>query len=100
MLGRMKIDAIDVLGGQRAVLSAAPSARPALYRERVVEPLRPFWEPMMARMPLDPDDPLKLFGVYGPEQDAAAGLVGLAMLEGAGSAAACLRALEAAERAL
>jgi uncharacterized protein YjaZ len=97
---RMRIEAIDVLGGQRAVLDAAPSERRGLFRERVVEPLRPFWEPMMARMPLDPDDPLAFMGVYGPEHDAAAGLAGLAMLEQAGSAAACVDALAAAERAL
>jgi uncharacterized protein YjaZ len=82
------------------VRSAEEPARAAIYRERLVEPLRPFWEPMMARMPLDPADPLKFLGIYGPSHDAAAGLAGLEMLERAGSAAACVAAIEAAERAL
>lgn len=96
----MRVESIDVLGGQRAVLEAPPAERAAIYRARVVEPLRPFWEPMMARMPVDPDDPVKWMGIYGPSHDAAAGLAGLTMLEQAGSAAACVAAIEAAARAL
>jgi uncharacterized protein YjaZ len=96
----VEIRTIDVLPAQRAVLEAAPDERGRLFRERVVEPLRPYWEPMAGRMPgFDPDDP-RFMGIYGPADDPEAGRGGLALLERAGSYEACLAALRAAERAL
>lgn len=96
----MRIQTIDALAGQRAVLEEPSGERRKVFRERVVEPLRPFWEPMAGRVPgFDPNDP-RFLGIYGPEDDAAAGLAGLEMIERAGSVAACVEALHAAERAL
>jgi uncharacterized protein YjaZ len=93
----MEIRTIDALGGQRAVLEAPAEARRGLFRERVVEPLRPFWEPFVGRgMPgFDPDAP-RFMGIYGPEDDPVAGLAGLGTLDRAGSNGACLAALREA----
>ncbi len=101
----MRIEAIDVLPGQEAALRA-PADREEVYRERVDEPLRPFWEPMMRYMPGDAaggngaPSGTGLLGFYGPDGDVGEGLAGLAKLKDAGSFVACMGALEGAAEAL
>ena len=50
----MELHAIDALTGLRAALEAPEERRLALFREGVMEPLRPFWEPFMGWMPQAP----------------------------------------------
>ena len=47
----MRIEAINVLSGQEAALRAPVGPREKVYRERVDEPLRALWEPMIRYMP-------------------------------------------------
>ncbi|MBI2941526.1 MAG: hypothetical protein HYY04_13920 [Chloroflexi bacterium] len=68
----MKVYAIDALTGLRAALEAPEGRRLDLFRERVMEPLRPFWEPWMRFMPGAPPagqgdpamDAARAFGYY------------------------------------
>ena len=46
----MELHAIDALTGLRAALEAPEERRLDLFREGVMEPLRPFWEPFMGWM--------------------------------------------------
>lgn len=98
----MIINGIDMLRNQRLLLEAAPERRPDIYGELVVEPLRPFWESMLAKMPpgQDTSDPTGLMGVYPPDLDDKEGLEAIAWLERAGSWQECLKAIEQAERLL
>ncbi len=103
----MRIEAIDVLPGQEAALREPVGTREEVYRERVDEPLRPFWEPMMRYMPEsfkargDGATPgTTLLGFYGPEGDAGEGIGALSKFEEAGSFASCVGALEGAAEAL
>ncbi|WP_166398023.1 DUF2268 domain-containing protein [Rubrobacter marinus] len=102
----MRIEAIDVLSGQEAALRAPEGTREEVYRQRVDEPLRRFWEPMMRYMPGgaaggdDAPSGTALLGFYGPGGDAGEGLDALAKLRDAGSPGACVAALEEAARAL
>jgi len=98
----MIINGIDMLRNQRFVLEAAPERRSDIYRELVIEPLRPFWESMLAKMPLgqDTSDPTGLMGVYPPDLDGKEGLEAIAWLERAGSWHKCLEAIEQAVRLL
>ena len=88
----MRIEAIDVLSGQEAALRAPVGTREEIYRERVDEPLRPFWEPVMRFMPRSSKvqgngapSGTALLGFYGPGGDAEEGLGALAKFEEAGS---------------
>ncbi|MDP9487408.1 MAG: DUF2268 domain-containing protein [Actinomycetota bacterium] len=103
----MWIEAINVLLGQEAALRAPEETREAVYRERVDEPLRSFWEPAMRYMPKPSGDSeggapsgTVLLGFYGPDGDAGEGLEALAKFEEAGSFASCVGALEGAAEAL
>ena len=102
----MRIEVIDVLSGQEAVLGAPVGTREKVYRERVDEPLRPFWEPVMRYMPGGATrgdgapSGTALLGFYGPDGDADEGLGALAKFREAGSVAACVDALEGAEKVL
>ena len=103
----MRIEAMDVLSGQGAALRAPAGRREEVYRERVDEPLRPFWEPVMRFMP-GPSaaqgdgapSGTTLLGFYGPDGDAGEGLGALAKFEEAGSFASCVGALEGAAEGL
>jgi uncharacterized protein YjaZ len=104
----MELLGIDALSGLRAALEAPEGRRIALFRERVMEPLRPFWEPFMGWMPPqpggDPGDPMmnaaRTFSYYTPELDAARGLAALDRFAEAGSWEACLAALRRSWAAL
>jgi uncharacterized protein YjaZ len=100
------VETIDALAGLRQALAAPADRQAEIFRERVMEPLRAFWEPTLARMPPPPDggtgdralDAARAFGYYRPELGAAEGLRALDRLAGAG--AACRRAVEGACQAL
>ena len=102
----MRIRTIDVLAGQEAALRAPAGTREEVYRERVDEPLRPMWEPVMRFMPGSAaqgdgaPSGTALLGFYGPDGDAGEGLGALAKLEEAGSLASCVGAFEGAAEAL
>ncbi|PYI57108.1 DUF2268 domain-containing protein [Paenibacillus flagellatus] len=98
----MEILAIDTLRGQRGVFEAKPDERAALYRERVTEPLQPFWETMQRMMPpgRQPPDFVQAIGLYDPAGDAEEALRALDRLEKAGSWDACREAVDRAVRAL
>ena len=103
----MRVEAIDVLSGQEAALRAPAEERERVYRERVDEPLRPLWEPMMGFLtgpsPGESGEPpsgAALLGLYGPRGDAGEGLEALARFEATGSFPVCLSALERSEEAL
>lgn len=101
-----EIKTIEVLEGQREALRAPVDRRKALYREQVMEPLKPLWEHIMSFMPggaLESDaeeDPAlaaaRLIGLYGPDSDTERGLVALSELESRDSMAECVRAQESA----
>jgi uncharacterized protein YjaZ len=102
----MYVRTIDVLDGQRnALLAPAEEARD-LYRERVMEPLRPLWEHIVSFMPAGEsrgpgeEDPAlsaaRLIGLYGPDSGAEEGLGALSTLEERGSLTSCVQALETA----
>jgi len=95
----MKIHALTTLAGQRAALRHPPEQRAAAYAEQVMEPLRPLWEPVVARMgqtTFATEGPFAYLGLYPPSADAEEGLRRLNLLDEAGSQAACVRALELA----
>jgi uncharacterized protein YjaZ len=104
----MELEAIDVLTGLRAALAAPQERRLDLFREEVMEPLRPFWEPFLRWMPqaagADLGDPAlhaaRTFAYYTPELDAPRGLAALDRLDQAGAWPACLDALRRAWDAL
>ena len=103
----MHIEAIDVLSGQEAALRAPAGSREEVYRERVDEPLRPFWEPVLRFMPRPSGAPedgapsgTALLGFYGPDGDVGEGLEALAKFEEAESLASCVGALEGAAEEL
>lgn len=94
----MIIEAIDVLSGLRAALTAPEEQRLPRFRERVMEPLRPFWEPFLASMPqpawlgAEGDEALaaaRAFGYFTPEEDVEEGLDALDLLERAGAWEGC-----------
>jgi uncharacterized protein YjaZ len=97
----MELHAIGALTGLRAALEAPAERRLALFREGVMEPLRPFWEPFMGWMPqapgADQGDPAlnaaRTFGYYTPELDVPRGLAALDRLDRAGAWPGCLDAL-------
>lgn len=105
------VKAIDVLERQRNSLLAPEDWRIDLYREQVMEPLRPLWEHIMRFMPApesqasgDKDEPAlaaaRRIGLYGPDSDAEEGLAALSELEERESLADCVRAQETAAEAL
>ena len=102
----MRIKTIDVLSSQEATLRAPAGTREKVYHERVDEPLRPFWEPVMRYMPgadargNGAPSGTALLGFYGPGGDAGEGLGALAKFEEAGSFGSCVRYLERAARVL
>ncbi|MDF2650576.1 MAG: Protein of unknown function Zn-dependent protease-related protein [Paenibacillus sp.] len=98
----MVIETIDTLTNQLNVLKSAPELHD-LYRNKVVEPLRPVWEPALVRMPagLEQPNPVQMIGMFDPSTESVKkGLEALARLEHAGSWAACQEALIQAERLL
>ncbi|MDF2726426.1 MAG: Soluble epoxide hydrolase, partial [Paenibacillus sp.] len=98
----MVINGIDMLRNQRFLLEAAPERRMDFYKEMVAEPLRPFWESMLAKMPQGQDttDPARLMGVYTPDLDDKVGIEAISWLERTNSWHQCLEAIEQAERLL
>lgn len=100
----MELITIDALTGQRAMLAAPTGQRMDVFRERVMTPLAPFWEPFMAWMPPTEGDeevePMlraaRRFGYYSPEQDAEAGLQALDRFAAAGTWAESVAAVERA----
>lgn len=102
----IEIELIDVLSGQQAALEAAgdPATQRAIAQQRVIEPLRPFWEPMlsnpwvtssMTEKPA-PDDPAalaRMLSIYPLDGELGEGLRRLARFSGAGSLNACGEAL-------
>lgn len=104
----MELQAIDALTGLRAALAAPEERRLDLFRQGVMEPLRPFWEPFMGWMPPAPEadqrDPVlnaaRTFGYYTPELDLPQGLAALDRLDRAGAWQGCLEALRRAWDAL
>lgn len=103
----MDVRIVNILEGQRDALLEPADNRVDLYRERVAEPLRPLWEPMMSYMPArgglapgEDDDPAltaaRLIGLHHPDSDAEEGLSALSKLEERDSLSACVRALESA----
>ena len=92
----MEINALSTLAGQRAALQRSAEERAAAYAELVMEPLRPLWEPMAARVGQTgyaTEGPFAYMGLYPPGADAEEGLRRLDVLEREGSHAACVRAL-------
>ncbi len=92
---------IESLTGLRAALLAPEAERLDVFRARVMEPLKPFWEPFMAWGPPQPNatgdptlDAARKFAYYSPEHDVPAGLAALDRLEAAGTWAACVAAVE------
>lgn len=103
----MYVTMIDTLDAQRRMLRSAPDEAQTVYREQVLEPLRPFWELMLRYMPIgtpqtvnDDDDPKatagKLLALYSPESDSNDGLDALAKLEESASLSDCVQTVEAA----
>lgn len=100
--GHVRVEVIDVIRGQRAALEAAgdPDRQRAIAAERVIEPLRPFWEPLLdnpwAPAKADPDDPVALaamLSLYPLDGNAEDGLRLLARFEEAASLDACREAV-------
>jgi uncharacterized protein YjaZ len=89
----MQLVTIDALTGLRAALKAAKTKRIVVFEERVMDPLRPFWEPFLAMMPGAQDHAdehpalaaAKTFNFYTPDLDVAAGLQALDRLKEAGT---------------
>lgn len=100
----MEIAMIDVLHGLRTALQAPPEKRTDLYVERVMEPLRPFWESALAYVPPEAqarlEEVARSLWYYTPDLGVDAGLEAVSMLERAGTMAACREAVERAFAAL
>lgn len=104
----MKLQAIDALTGLRAALEAPADQRLDVFRARVMNPLRPFWEPFLSRVVGGPateqSDPAmqaaRAFGYFSPDFDADQGLAALDRLERARTWQACVDAVEKAWHAL
>lgn len=103
----MKIEAIDVLAGQRAAFEAPAAERNGVYRDRVDEPTRDLWEPMMGFMRSfpgsgdgGPPPGAAVIGFHGAGGDVEEALDALDRFETAGSFGECREALERAAEAL
>jgi uncharacterized protein YjaZ len=104
----MELVTIDALSGLREALNAPKTKRVKLFDEKVMEPLRPFWEPFLDRMPsgdehLHEDPALraaKTFNFFTPDLDVEAGLAALDKLEQAGTWAESVATIEKAWAAL
>jgi hypothetical protein len=77
--GKVRIEVVDVLAGQRAAFAAAPEDREEFARERVAEPLRP-WDDIgcgmgyrIVRSFLDPTGMSAVDATYLPWREIAAG---------------------------
>lgn len=82
----MQITEIDTLGAMREVLNSPEDQQLALFRERVMEPLRPIWENMLRYLPDGGgDDPAltaaRMMKFYLPEMGREQGLAALDTLE-------------------
>jgi uncharacterized protein YjaZ len=98
----MSIQPIDSLSTQRAALEANS---PAVFCERVMQPIERFWKPFMDRFPIDPNvEPAlaaaQAMGFYNPTDDREAGLRALDAFEEAGTWPVCVAAIEKAYAAL
>ena len=104
----MELIAIDALAAQRAALEAPEGARIERFRELVMRPLAPFWEPFLGWGPQAAADAevepalraARRFGFYSPEQEIEAGLAALDRFAEAGTWRECVAALEEAWAAL
>jgi uncharacterized protein YjaZ len=104
----MDLVTIDALVGMREVLEAPEAQRIDHFASRVMQPLRPFWEPFLGRMPGGDahagEDPAlraaKTFNFFTPDLDGAAGLAALDRLEQAGTWAESVATMEKAWAAL
>jgi uncharacterized protein YjaZ len=104
----MNLITIDALTGLRAALKAAKTKRIAVFEERVMDPLRPFWEPFLAMMPGAQNHAnehpalaaAKTFNFFTPDLDVAAGLQALDRLKEAGTWAESVATIERSWAAL
>ena len=104
----MELVTIDALSGLREALKAPKTKREKVFDEKVMEPLRPFWEPFLSRMPSSDghahEDPAlraaKTFNFFTPDLDVTAGLAALDKLEQAGTWAESVATIEKAWAAL
>ena len=104
----LNLQTSNALDGLRAALEAPEAQRLAVFRARVMAPLKPFWEPLLRYIPLPPDagagdtelDVARAFGYYSPEQDVQAGLAALDRLAQAEAWARCVDAVERSWAAL
>ena len=104
----MQIEGVDALSGLRAALEAPAGERAEVFRRAVMEPLRPFWEPLLAFTPPSGQQPqgdpalaaAHFAGYYSPDLGAERGLAALEAMERAGTWPNCLRAVEEAAAVL
>ncbi|GHF55289.1 uncharacterized protein YjaZ [Deinococcus metalli] len=92
----MTTSPVNTLDALRAVLTAPEPQQDALYRQRVLEPLRPVWEGLLRSAPPTGDPAMtaaRVMKLYRPEHGAARGLEAAAQVEAAGVVAACLAAV-------
>lgn len=102
----MHLEPIDALTGLRTALTAPEPEQLERFKQDVMEPLRPFWEPPLRWMPPTDDggDPVlaaaRRFGYYTPDLGAAQGLAALDLLDRANSWQGSIATLERAWDAL
>jgi uncharacterized protein YjaZ len=104
----MELVTIDALSGLREALKAPKTKRVKVFDEKVMEPLRPFWEPFLSRMPGGDEhaheDPAlraaKTFNFFTPDLDVESGLGALDKLDQAGTWAESVATIERAWAAL
>ncbi|PNY82853.1 DUF2268 domain-containing protein [Deinococcus koreensis] len=102
----MEIIEVNLLEALRGVLTSPAEAQPERFREQVMEPLRPVWEPIRRYMPPGADgaDPAlavaRTLKLYRPELDAESGLGALDTLAAADVFGQNRAALEQAVQAL
>lgn len=81
----MNIIEVNTLPALREVLQAPEVQRLELFRQKVMEPMRPTWETMLAYMPHDQNDPAlsaaRIMNLFTPDMGAEEGLKALAQLE-------------------
>lgn len=101
----LTLHAINPLPGLRASLEAGDDKqREVIYREQVMEPLRPFWEPFLRYMPsasasggdgkASPLAAAQAFAYYTPDLGIEQGREALAQLERADTFRACTDAVQ------
>lgn len=103
----MEVIVHDTIAAQRAILEAAPEQRLANCRDRLLEPLRPTWAPMLGLMPqsagADADtearSAARMIGLFNLQADPAENLAALDRLAAADAQGTLRAALARAARA-